>query len=243
MGRFSSFGAIGSAIAQYISGVVATLLGLPHLFIISGISFFISLIFIATGIKKEEYIAINTSLFPINIIKKNKHIYIPLFLRHMGATGIWAFWVLYLAQIGANNYWKGILFTFNFATQFLVMYFIMDKISGKKSIGWGLILSAAIFLYFPIVPNYLWIIPAMIATGFAWSFLFTGSLKEITEKNEERATASGLIQSSISLGNIFGPLVAGIIVTLTGTYKGIMYLACLLTIIAYIYYSVQIKKA
>ncbi len=243
MGKFSSFGAIGSAIAQYISGVVATLLGLPYLFIISGISFFISLIFIVAGIKKEEYIAINIPLFPINIIKKNKHIYIPLFLRHMGATGIWAFWVLYLGQIGANNYWKGILFTFNYATQFLVMYFIMDKIPGKKSIGWGLILSAAIFLYFTIVPNYLWIIPAMIATGFAWSFLFTGSLKEITEKNEEKATASGLIQSAISLGNIFGPLVAGIIVTLTGTYKGIMYLAFFLTIIAYVYYSVQIKKA
>jgi len=31
MGKFSSFGAIGSAIAQYISGVVATLLGLPYL--------------------------------------------------------------------------------------------------------------------------------------------------------------------------------------------------------------------
>lgn len=123
----------------------------------------------------------------------------------MGATGIWAFWVLYLGQIGANNYWKRILFTFNYATQFLVMYFIMDRISGKKSIGWGFILFAAIFLYFTIVPNYLWIIPAMIATGFAWSFLFTGSLKEIAEKNEERATASGLIQSSISLGNIFGP--------------------------------------
>jgi len=242
MGKLSSFGAIGSAISQYVSGIIATFLGLPWLFIVSGFSFLVSSALVLFCIKKEEYKSIKVPLFPIAVIKRNKSIYIPLFLRHMGATGIWAFWVLYLGQIGANNYWKGALNMFNFATQFLIMYFIMDKISGKKAVGWGLILSTIIFFYFTIVPNYLWIIPGMIVTGFAWSFLYTGALKEVTETNSERATASGLIQSSMSLGNIFGPLIAGAIVMLTGTYKDSMYFASLITFIAYIYYFIQNKK-
>ncbi len=243
MGKFSSFGATGSAISQYISGIIVTFLGLHWLFIVSSLSFLVSLTFVVFGLREEEYKPVYVSILPINVIKRNKGIYIALFLRHTGATGIWAFWVLYLGQIGANNYWKGILFTFNYVTQALVMYLIMDKVSGKRSVGWGLILSSLIFLSFAFVPNYLWIIPTMIATGFAWSFLYTGALKEVTEKNKERATASGLIQSSISLGSILGPLIGGIIVTLTHTYKGVMYFAFLITLIAYIYYLLQEKMS
>ena len=241
MGKFSSFGAIGSAISQYISGIIVTFLGLHWLFIVSSLSFLTSLIFVLYGLKEEEYKPVYVSLLPVNVIKRNKGIYVSIFLRHTGATGIWAFWVLYLGQIGANNYWKGILFTFNYVTQVLVMYFVMDKISGKKSVGWGLLLSSLIFLSFAFVPNYLWIILPMIATGFAWSFLYTGALKEVTENNKERATASGLIQSSISLGSIFGPLIGGVIVTLTHSYKSIMYFAFLITFIAYVYYLLQEK--
>ncbi len=242
MGKYTAFGAIGMAISQYISGIIATIFDIPHLFLVSGITFFIAFLVALFGIRKEEYKPMHIALFPIDVIRKNKGIYIPLFLRHMGATGIWAYWVLYLGQLGANNYWKGTLNTFNFATQFLVMYFVIDRVSGKKAVGWGLILSAMVFFYFALCPSYLWVIPGMIGTGFAWSFLYAGSLKEVTESNKERATASGLIQSSTSLGNIFGPLVSSFIVAFTGTYKTSMYFAGSITLIAYLYYIYQRRK-
>ncbi len=242
MGKYTAFGAVGMTLSQYVSGVVATIFGIPHLFIVSGITFLAAFFVALFGIKKDNYQPIRIALFPIDVMKKNKGIYIPLFLRHMGATGIWAYWVLYLGQIGANNYWKGILNMFNFATQFVIMYFVIDKVSGKKAAGWGLILSSLVFYSFAFCKSYLWIIPGMIGTGFAWSFLYAGSLKEVTETNKERATASGLIQSSISLGNIFGPLVSAFVVSITGTYRSSMYFAGTITIIAYAYYLYQRKR-
>ncbi len=242
MGKYTAFGAVGMAISQYVSGIVVTFFGIPHLFLVSAGTFFVAFLVALFGIKEEEYKPMHIALFPIDVIRKNKGIYIPLFLRHMGATGIWAYWVLYLGQLGANNYWKGILNMFNFATQFIIMYFIIDKVSGKKAAGWGLVLSAFVFFYFALCRSYLWIIPGMIGTGFAWSFLYAGSLKEVTETNKERATASGLIQSSISLGNIFGPLVSSFIVAISGTYKASMYFAGIITVFAYIYYLYQRKR-
>ncbi len=236
MGKYTAFGALGMAVSQFVSGVVVSVWGIPHLFLISGLVYTVSFLTALFGIKKEEYKPIKVPLFPLDVVKRNKDIYIPLFLRHTGATGIWAYWVLYLGQIGANNYWKGMLNVFNFGTQFIVMYIVIDKISGKKSIGWGLILSAFSFFYYALCKSYLWVIPGMILTGIAWSFLYAGSLKEVTERNKERATASGLIQSSISLGNILGPLIASIVVSLTGDYRITMYFAAAITVVAYSYY-------
>jgi MFS family permease len=242
MGKYTGVGAIGMALSQYTAGVIATILGIRYLFVASAVTFFVAFVIALYGIKKEEYVPMHVSLFPKDVVKRNHKIYVPLFLRHLGATGIWAYWVLYLGQLGANNYWKGMLNVFNFLTQFLVMYFVIDRINTKKSIGWGLLLSAGIFFYFAICPTYLWIIPGMIATGFAWSFLYAGSLREATEHNAERATASGLVQSSISLGNIFGPLVSSIIVSISGTYKASMYFAFAITLVAYVYYYFASKR-
>ncbi len=236
MGKYTAFGAAGMAVSQFVSGIVVSIWGIPHLFLISGFVYAISFLIALFGIKKEKYEPIKVSLFPAEVIKRNKDIYIPLILRHTGATGIWAYWVLYLGQIGANNYWKGMLNVFNFGTQFVVMYIVIDRISGKKSIGWGLVLSAFSFFYYALCRSYLWIIPGMVLTGIAWSFLYAGSLKEVTERNKERATASGLVQSSISLGSILGPLIASIIVSLTGNYRITMYFAAGITVIACCYY-------
>ncbi len=236
MGKYTAFGAAGMAVSQFVSGVVVSLSGIPALFLISGSVYALSFLIAAIGIKKEKYEPIKVSIFPVEVVKRNKDIYIPLFLRHTGATGIWAYWVLYLGQIGANNYWKGMLNVFNFGTQFIVMYFVIDRLSGRKSIGWGLALSAFSFFYYSLCKSYLWIIPGMILTGIAWSFLYAGSLKEVTERNRERATASGLVQSSISLGNILGPLIASIIVSLTGNYRITMHFAAVITVFAYLYY-------
>ncbi len=236
MGKYTAFGALGMAFSQFISGVVVSVWDIPHLFLISGFTYVISFLAVIFGIRKERYEPIKVSLFPDEVVKRNKDIYIPLFLRHTGATGIWAYWVLYLGQIGASNYWKGMLNVFNFGTQFLVMFFVIDKISGKKSVGFGLLLSAVSFFYYASCKSYLWVIPGMILTGIAWSFLYAGSLKEVTERNRERATASGLVQSSISLGNILGPLVASIVVSLTKDYRVTMYFAASVTLVAYLYY-------
>ena len=243
MGKYAGIGAIGMALSQYVAGVIATALGVRFLFVVSAITFLTAFFIALLGIKKEAYVPMRVSLFPKEVVRRNHKIYVPLFLRHLGATGIWAYWVLYLGQLGANNYWKGMLNVFNFGTQFLVMYFVIDRINTKKSIGWGLLLSAGVFFYFAVCPSYLWIIPGMIATGFAWSFLYAGSLREATEHNKERATASGLVQSSISLGNIFGPLVSSIIVSLTGTYKASMYFAFLITLVAFGYYYTASRRS
>ena len=177
----------------------------------------------------------------IPIIKKNIFLYLSFFCRHLGANSIWIIFPLYLKNLGANLHWIGILYAINCSTQFLLMW-IGDKFRSEMLVRIGLILSSITFLSFSMATNFYQIIPMKIMLGLSWRSLYLGSLKYVMERNKERATATGALNSSMSLSIAIGPLLGGFLSQFYG-FKSTMYLACILAAIASIIFLMNKKSS
>ncbi|MFH1789436.1 MAG: MFS transporter [Candidatus Altiarchaeota archaeon] len=228
IGKFSSYGAFGWFTGSIIAGV---LVAYNRLFTASSIflfiAFLISLKMPSSGTKK-----IHVPFFPVKLIKKNVRIYVQYFLRHVGANMTWTIYPIYLAGIGASPLWVGVTYAVNTGTQAIVMR-RLDKYDNRKLISRGLFLSIIFFGGLAMATNYIQVIPLSIVLGFSWAFLYVGSLESLLEGNVERATATGLLNSTINSAGIVGPLAAGVIATLAG-YRAAVAVSALLCIIAYV---------
>lgn len=228
IGKFSSYGAFGWFIGSLLAGL---LVAYNRLFIVSSLflftGFLVSLRMPSAGEHK-----VSVPLFPIRIIKKNMRIYVQYFLRHLGANISWTVYPLYLSGIGASYFWIAITYAVNTGTQAIVMRYL-DSYDNKKLISWGLFLSIIFFGGLALATDFWKVIPLSVILGFSWSMLYVGSLKTLLEGNVERATATGLLNSTIHSAGILGPLMAGIIATLAG-YRAAVSVSALLCFIAYI---------
>jgi len=182
---------------------------------------------------------VKVPVLPVALIKKNKNVYVPFFLRHFGASIAWTVFPLYMVGIGASFFWIGILHTINTGTQALVMR-RLDPVDNDKLIMWGLVLSVFVFLAYALATDYLQLIPVQLMLGFAWAFLFVGSLESLLEGNVERATASGVLNSTINLGGILGPLAAGVIIVVSG-FKAAMLASGALCLMGLVYRMLSAK--
>ena len=224
LGRFTGFGSLGWAVGNFAAGIIAVYW---QIFMFGSLFFFIA--FLITLKMEMPKTRLKVSFFPANIIKKNLSVYLSFFLRHTGAQAIWIIFPLYMVSLGASKFWVGILYFINTFTQFLVMQKI-DRFKSPSLVITGLILSAFTFLSFTLAPNFYWLIPTQILLGFSWSCMYVGSLKFVMEKNIEKATSSGLLNSTMSLSAIIGPIMGGALSLYYG-YKSTMYFAFVLTVI------------
>lgn len=229
VGRFSSYGSLGWMIGSLAAGVIASY---HKIFILSSLLMFIAFL-ISIKMPSAGSQRIHVPVFPVDLMRKNSDIYIPYFLRHLGASIAWTILPLYLVGLGASFFWVGFMHTINAGTQFMVMRRI-DGVDDRKLIAWGLSLSCIVFFSYSLARNFLQVIPIQVMLGFAWSFLYVGSLKSLLEKNVERATASGLLNSTINLGGIAGPIAAGA-VTAVYSFRVAMVLASLMCFAALAY--------
>ncbi len=229
LGRFTGFGSLGLAFGNFIAGIIAVYW---EIFMLGSLFFFIA--FLITLKMDMPKTRLKVSFFPASIIKKNLSVYLSFFLRHTGAQAIWIIFPLYMVSLGASKFWVGTLYFINTFTQFLVMQKI-DRFKSPSLVITGLILSAFTFLSFTLTPNFYWLIPTQILLGFSWSCLYVGSLKFVMEKNIEKATSSGLLNSTLSLSAIIGPIMGGLLSLCYG-YKSTMYFGIVLTIIGLIYF-------
>jgi len=232
MGKFASFGSLGQGIGSLVAGIIASYFMIQGVFLFSSLFLLLSL-FIALTLKPIKHKPINVPRFPIKIIKKNLSVYIPMLIRHSGAHIIWTFWPLYLLSLGADLFWIGVIQAINMITQFVVMYTVIDKLDHIKSIMLGLILSAITFFSFTLVSDFWQIMPTQVMLGFSWAFFYAGSLRYVTEKNVEKATVSGILESILSLSSIIGPFLATAIISFTGDYRITMYIASFLAFIGF----------
>lgn len=84
------------------------------------------------------------------------------------------------------------------------------------SLGWfaGTIdaaLSAAVFIAYFATQSYFQVFPIQVMLGISWSTLYMGSLLFLLGRNKEKASSSALLESTISVGAIVGPLVGGFV--------------------------------
>lgn len=221
MGRISAFGAAGWAIGSYVAGIVSIIFGLRATYIFSSLVLLFAF-FVAIGIKDTGIRVENIPKIPVNVIKRNWHLYISYIFRHSAATMIWAYWPLFVESIGGNSFWQAATMGINSTAQFFIMYFYADTRKSTKLIVWGLFLSAITFLSYSIISSVWEMLPIQVLLATSWAFLYVGSLNYLTSRNPEKATATGLLNSAIGISAFMGPLLGGVLMTFLPNFRYLM---------------------
>lgn len=230
MGKFASFGSLGWAFGSFFAGFIGLIWQTKIVFVFSSLFFFISFL-ISFRLPKVKRKIVHVPLFPKKLIKKNLSVYLGIFIRHSGASMIWVIFPIYITNLGADKFWIGVIYSLNMITQFLVMFFVTDKLKSKVLILIGFLLSSFTFFSFTLARDYVELMFTQIPLGFSWAFLYVGCLKFVTEKNIERATASGFLGSVLSLSTIFGAFFGGVLASFFG-HNGVIYIASIMALIA-----------
>jgi DHA1 family multidrug resistance protein-like MFS transporter len=204
LGRFSGIGSLGWGVGSIVAGLIAVY---NHLFLLAAVVFLITAVVALIAIPESRE-RLNQPFFNTQVIKRNWRVYFSFFLRHAGATGIWAIYPLYLSQLGASNFWIGIIYAINAFGQFAFMSFL-DRYKTRLLIQLGFISSVVTFVSFAFCRNYKQLLPLQVILAFAWSCLYVGSLKYLIEHNDERSTAVGMFNSTLSLSGIVGAVLGG----------------------------------
>lgn len=217
-GRFASFGSLG----WLLGAVIAIFIPSYHkLFLISaasaGTAFLISLSL------KEPQNRIQLEPVTMDVFRHNTRIYIPFFLRHMGANMVWVMLPLFFASLGASKPWIAVLSGINTGCQFIAMMFV-ERFRESRLFVLGFGLSALVFLLYALVNNYLQLIPVQMLLASSWSCLYVGALLLLLKNNEERATSTGILFSTISISGAAGPFLGGLVAQLWG-FQPLMYFA------------------
>jgi len=227
MGKFTSWGSFGWGVVTLMAGAFVILTHVRVVFILASLLCFIAFT-LALFLPKREFKSQRVPLLPKRLLIKNLHYYFPYFTRHSMGCAIWTFWPLILIKIGADPLMIGFIMFVNAFTQFIIMFFISDRIDTNKLFLAGLIISVVtfIFIYLAFIYSNLWVmIFANVLLGSSWACLYAGSVRYLLDNNKEHASATGLFNSVISTSAIVGPLLATGIILLGGGYSTILIMA------------------
>ncbi|MCX9084897.1 MAG: MFS transporter [Candidatus Methanoperedens sp.] len=207
IGKFSSFMPLGWALGNLLAGVIAVIW---EIFAVASLLFALSFLLTLTLPQTEAGTRKKTDFFSLELLKKNWNIYFGFFLRQIGANGVWLIFPLYLAGLGANKFWIGIIYMLNPSLQFFIMR-RLDRFKNSFLIHTGDMLSVVAFLVLIPLTIYYQAILGLALIAFSYSFLFVGSTNELLKNNDEKGAAAGLLNSSIAFASILGSLIGGII--------------------------------
>jgi MFS family permease len=236
LGRFNSFGALGWSIGTFVAGLFAFYW---QAFLLSSLCFLLTFI-ISLTMGKVTSPRISVPFFPKSVIKKNWHVYLSFLLRHTGANCIWVVYPLFIASLGADKFWIGVIYTVNTMAQFIFMPFL-DRFKPKTTIYGGIVLSALTFFIFTLAQNYLQLLPMQVLLGASWSLIYVGASLYLMQRNTEKATCTGILSAVVSLAMVVGSLMGGIIAQLFD-YRATMYVATILTLIGLVFFWIGAEK-
>lgn len=224
MGKYSSYGSLGwifGALGGALVADIKLLFWLSFIFCLLG--FLISLSFP----QKPSY-SFTRPPNLLQVLQRDYKVYLSVFLRHLGATAVWIILPLYLASLGMDKFWIGLLWGINFAVQFLVMR-ILDGFSEYKIFFYGQLLSVLVFSAMAFFTGRTHLVIIMALLGVAWSCLYVGALLIVLRSGEEKGTAGGIFQATLNLCSALGPFLGGAIAQGFG-YKGVLYFAAALSV-------------
>jgi MFS family permease len=240
MGKFASFGAVGWAIGTLVAGYAAEF-DIRYAFLTSAVFFAIAFV-TALSLPSVPGAKMKIPLFPIATFKRNISVYVTVFIRHSSASAVWTFWSLHLTDLGGNPFMIGVMWTINSISQVIFMAIIGDRFNSNIMIISGLIFTALSFSLVLLATTIIEIIPSQIVMGLAWSCIYVGSLKRITQENEEKATASGLLSSIVSLSGIIGPVYTAILFSIWPSYFPIFGFCIVMSGVALVFYEISKRK-
>lgn len=191
-------------------------------------------------------------MFPRANIRRNIPIYLPLLLRHTGASSIWVIFPIYLAQFTYPSFlgiatervalfWVGILLSVNHLSQFVVTR-LLDPYRSTFLFPLGLFLSGVTFLGYAASTGPWGILVFQLLIGVSWSTMYIGALKFVMDKEGERATSAGLTESTLRLSGIIGPITGGILVDVFHDYRVTMVFAAAMTFASLGIYRITLRE-
>jgi MFS family permease len=236
MGTFVSYGSLGWGLGNLIAGFVAIYW---EVFSAAGIFFFLGFI-VALRMPITD-VRLKVPLFPKHVVKRNISIYIAFFLRHTGAYAIWIIFPLFLSQLGASDIWIGILYAINSFAQFFMMR-PLDRFRSVALVIGGLSFSAMSFSLYFLAQNVWQVIPMQLVVALSWALLYVGSLKFVAESGIERGTSVGLLNLTISLATVIGPLIGGVISQLWG-FRYTMLFGIAMTLAGLVFFTIYTRHS
>jgi MFS family permease len=219
IGRFTAYGSLGFGVGTFVAGFVGVYY---EIFLASSIMLFVAYL-ISLRISFGEEKVHKVPFFPVKIMKHNFPVYLSVMFRHTGANMIWVVYPIFLADLGASMLFIGMIYGVNATGQFIFMRFI-DRFKTNHLVMVGFVLSILTFPSYTLATRPEEIIPMQVSIAAAWSCLYVGSIKYLMERNDEKGTVTGLLQSSLSISAILGALIGGMTVFTLG-YHGAMYIA------------------
>ncbi len=239
--------AIGFLFSGYLASLILYLFGTIELFIASLIMIASSLTGIAIlKCKGDKLVDIRGELkerFKLpgrGFIKRNRGhlLIIALTLRHTTIMGLFSLLFIYMLRRGIPDFMLGTLSSLNNLTQIVLMYpmgYLSDRIGRKPLYLIGLILSAIVPIMLIYASNYILFSLIFIVIGISFFTLIAGVtpfLKDIAPSGRE-GEAMSFLNLSRGFGSIVGPIVVGLIVTLTN-YETMYLLLSLINLVAFI---------
>ncbi len=236
IGKFTSFGSFGWSFGILIAGILSVYW---QIFLFSSFMFFIAFLF-SLFISYKDDVKIPVPRFPKDVIKRSAPAYVVMLIRHTGAMSLWAIFPLYLNEdLGGSLFHISILYSLNPLGQFFIMQLI-DRFKSTKLIAWGLVISIISFIGMAIVTKFWLMIIPWVILSLAWGFLYVGSLKFVMERNKEKATSTGILNSTMHISGIIGAFLGGIIAFNFGRVANI-YTAAILSSVALVLFFVLLK--
>jgi len=246
MGKFSAWGAAGWGVGNLGLGALFWIYGENEGlyykvgYLLSALVIFLSFL-IALRLPFTREVKMDVPLFPKALIKRNASVYSAMLIRHTGANMIWVTYPLFLKSINADMGWIGVIYAVNAFGQFFVMS-ILDKYDPTLLVAVGLASSAVTFYAFLMVGSFWEILPAQLLLAAAWGCLYVGSLRYVMDRNKEKATATGVLSSTMSISGIIGPVIGGVAVTIF-SFKGTIFIAMAMSLVALAIFVFELRRS
>ena len=225
MNKFFSSTSLGWLFGFLLAGIIQDY---DKIFFSSSILFLIS---IPPSLKIKEFSEKVRSVSYSKIILENFKIYFSYLLRHIGASSVWVILPIYLSKIGLIKLQISFVYMINHVFQTIFLRYITYRFGSILSMKIGLVLTSLGMIFYFFTNSLEIALIASSIIGMSWSFLYYGALKFLLDKNIERATSVGLLYSTISLAQIIGSIIGGIISEVFD-YRITMIFAALLSIIS-----------
>ncbi len=229
IGVFNAFISAGMAAGCLVGGRVADVFGLPTVFITASLMLTVgtasSLVVMklrsdspsgapaSTGVRKRMGLEGLRGRF---IVASGLLLLcVDVFLRNSGFRGVTTFLPIYLAKLGSENSLIGMIAAVNFASQVVfmpVMGWLSDRFGRKRVLSVGMLVTLLAMFILSTVDNPLEVIPIQVAVAFSWASITVASNAFVADvaPPERLGELMGLVFTSMNLGGVVGPVVAGI---------------------------------
>ncbi len=228
IGIFNAFIAGGMGVGCLIGGQIADKFGLSSVFTMSALILVVGTLSSMTSLRIDKKNIFNsksrTKKINFNLLSMRREylitsglllLCVSLFFRNAGFRGITSFLPIYLTNLGAENSLIGLIISFNFAVQIVLMPsmgWMSDRIGRKRILSLGMFATFLATFLLSIVNDPLQVFGIELAVAFSWASLLVASNAFVADVSppERIGSMMGLVFTSMNLGGVIGPIVAGI---------------------------------